>query len=69
MLQTSGIYIIKDGVELDSKPDREGATQFAAISNLHKIVDSILKIDSGLSILKVRQALTLIEDNWQKDCS
>jgi preprotein translocase subunit SecA len=45
MLQTSGIYIIKNGVELESKPGREGATQFAAISNLHKIVDSIDVVD------------------------
>jgi len=44
MLQTSGIYIIKDGVELESKPSRKGATQFTAISNLHKIVDSIISL-------------------------
>jgi hypothetical protein len=57
MLQTSGIYIIKDGVELESKPNRKGATQFTVISNSHKIVDIIFLLaifnellDSGLMI-------------------
>ncbi len=40
MLQTPGIYMIENGVELKIKCRWKGASQFAVISNLHKIVDS-----------------------------
>jgi putative transposase len=35
------VYIIKNGVGLEGKCCWKGASQFAAVSNLHKIVDSI----------------------------
>ena len=58
MLQTPGIYIIKDGTGLESKCRWKGASQFAAISNLHNIVDSIKQTQqkrSLLSCIRVRR--------------
>jgi len=52
VLYAFSIYIVKDGVELASKSDTEGAFQIALLSNLHKIVDSTAGCYAELDLRK-----------------